>query len=130
VIGALLTVAKALAVCFAALHRHSVPPTVPLPTGGPVPRLRLTEERPVHTWPRTITKGQTATIFWCNANASEVLVEQAADDAARRPLLSPIGRFPAKCSARVSPAVTTMYVISCVGAHIRYGESITVPVRD
>ena len=76
-IGALLTVAKALAVCFAALHRHSVPPTVPLPTGGPVPRLRLTEERPVHTWPRTITKGQTATIFWCNANASEVLVEQA-----------------------------------------------------
>jgi hypothetical protein len=130
VIGALVTVAKALAVCFAALHRRSVPPTFPPPSGGPVPRLRLAEERPVHTWPRTITKGQTATMFWCNANASEVLVEQAAVDGARRPLLFPIGRFPAKGSVRVSPALTTMYVISCVGAHTRCAESTTVTVRD
>jgi hypothetical protein len=125
VIGALITVAKALAVCFAALHNQSAPPT-----SDPVPRLRLTGERPVHTWPRTITKGQTVTILWCTPNASEVLVEQAAEDGARRALLFPIGRFPAKGSVQVSPAVTTMYVISCVGARIRCAESITVTVRD
>ena len=124
-IGALITVAKALAVCFAALHNQSAPPT-----SDPVPRLRLTRERPVHTWPRTITKGQTATIFWCTANDSEVLVEQSADDGARRPLLFPLGHFPVKGSVQVSPAVTTMYVISCVGGRIRCAESITVTVRD
>ena len=128
-IGGLITVAQALAVSFAALHRQS-PPTVSLSTGDPVPRLRLTGERPVHTWPRIITKGQTATIFWCNPNASEVLVEQAAEDGARRPLLFPIGRFPAEGSVQVSPAVTTMYVISCVGPRIRCAESITITVRD
>ena len=99
VIGGLITVAQALAVCFAALHRQS-PPTVSLSTGDPVPHLRLTGERPVHTWPRIITKGQTATIFWCNPNASEVLVEQAAEDGARRPLLFPIGRFRRKTPFR------------------------------
>ncbi len=96
------------------------------PRGGL--RLQLADERPLQAWPRVIAKGQTATLSWFNPRGSEVLIEQAPDDRRRRPLLLPVGHFPAKGSIQVAPATTTMYVISC--GEVRCAESITVTVRD
>jgi hypothetical protein len=64
--------------------------------------------------PQVIAKGEAATLHWEALNATEVLLEKAADPhAPRRANFEVVGRFAAKGALEVRPEVSTVYVVSC-----------------
>lgn len=64
--------------------------------------------------PRVVHPGQAAMLHWDARNASEVLLEEAADPHADiKAEFRSLGTFPASGTLEVRPQVTTIYMVSC-----------------
>jgi hypothetical protein len=82
--------------------------------------------------PEVIHKGQKVVLTWNTKNATDVLLEEAADAAGGAPdeMLHEIGRFPASGTHEVRPELTTRYVISCGSEPVGCAAaSVTVLVK-
>ena len=82
--------------------------------------------------PEVIHAGQKSTLTWNAKNASEVLIEKAAEASGGDPaeFLDSMGKFAASGSLEVRPKVTTTYVISCGNEKIGCASaSVTVIVK-
>jgi len=94
-------------------------------------RLPLWKQRSLTIEPKTIRAGQSAMLYWFTRNASEILLEQAAEphSTGHAECLRLVGRFPSKGSLQVSPRVSTTYVVSCADSGTTCAESISITVK-
>ena len=93
--------------------------------------LRPGPERSFQVRPQIIAKGERAVLSWFKPDASEVLLEQAAEGEGSVPpeRLHVVGRLPSIGSLDVWPQITTTYVVSCLDTTHPCAESISIIVR-
>jgi len=127
-------VKAAIALAALLLNSHGCVKNVPVPAEAP---LRSDSTMPqvlrFTAYPHIIHPGDEVLISWNARNAPHITLEKSTESAntlTRGEFLESIGDFPPDGTLRVSPKVTTTYVISCGNETIGCASaSVTVTVK-